>query len=91
LNGCWGGRHAEFNLGSVGMMKGARVVLAEPRVLKGVQAIDFVSIREEEPEVAEGFVGDEFKARKGVLMGDGPSKVGDERFVGGLSREGRPH
>jgi hypothetical protein len=72
-------------------MKGTRVVLAEPRVLKGVRAIDFVSVGEKEPEVAERLVRDEFKARESVLVGDGLSKVSDEGFVRGLSEEGGPY
>jgi hypothetical protein len=37
-------------------MEGTQVVFAEPRVLEGVRAVDFVRVREEKPEVAEGFV-----------------------------------
>jgi hypothetical protein len=72
-------------------MKGARVVLAEPGVLESVGAVDFMCVREEEPEVAEGLVGDEFKARKGILVSDGSSKVSDEGFVRGPGKGGRPH
>jgi hypothetical protein len=73
------------------VIKGARVVLAEPRVLEGVRAVDFVCIREEEPKVAERFVGHKFKARKGVLVSSGSPKVSNEGFVGDLGRGGRPH
>jgi hypothetical protein len=62
-SGCWGSRHAEVGLGTVGVMEGTRVVLAEPRVLEGVGAVNLVSVREEEPEVAEGFARDKLKAR----------------------------
>jgi hypothetical protein len=72
-------------------MKGARVVFTEPRVLKGVRAIDLVSVREEEPEVVEGFTQDEFEARKGVWVGGGLSKVCDEGFVRGPGEGGRLH
>jgi hypothetical protein len=72
------------------MMKGARVVFAEPRVLEGVGAVDLVSIRKEEPEVAEGLVQDELEARKGILVSGGPSKVSDEGFVGSPGEGGRP-
>jgi hypothetical protein len=73
------------------VVKGARVVLAEPRVLEGVGAVDLVCIRKEEPEVTEGLVGDELKARKGVLVSGRSPKVSDEGFVGGLGRGRRSH
>jgi hypothetical protein len=91
LSGGRGIRHDRVRLGSVGVMEGARVVFAEPRVLEGVGAIDFVCIQEEEPEMVEGLVRDEFKLRESVLVGDGSSEVGDEGFVGGLGDGGRPH
>ena len=91
LSGDWSVRHDGVCLGSVGVMKGARVVLAEPRVLESVGAIDFMCIRKEEPEMAEGLVRDEFKLGKSVLVGGGLSKVGDEGLVGGLGEGGRPH
>jgi hypothetical protein len=72
-------------------MKGARVVLAEPRVLESVGAVDFVCVGEEEPKVAEGLARDEFKLGKSVLVGEGPTKVGNERFVGVSSEVGGPH
>jgi hypothetical protein len=61
-------------------MKGAQVVFAEPRVLEGVRAIDFVCVREEEPEVSEGFLGDKLELGNSVWVGDGASKVGDQRW-----------
>jgi hypothetical protein len=91
LSGCWGGGHTKTSLGSVGVMEGAGVVLAEPRVLESVGAVDLVCVGKEEPEVAEGFVRDEFKVREGVLVGDGAPKVSDERFAGSLGGEGGPH
>jgi hypothetical protein len=72
-------------------MKGARVVLAEPGVLEGVGAVNFVCVGEEEPKVTEGLVGDEFKVRKGVLVSDGLSKVSDEGFVRCPGEGGRLH
>ena len=91
LSGNWGVRHDGVCLGSVGVMKGAQVVLAEPRVLESVGAIDFVCIRKEEPEVTEGLVQDKFELGKGVLVGDGLSEVSNEGFVGSLGEGGRPH
>jgi hypothetical protein len=91
LSGGWSVRHDGVHLGSVGVMKGARVILAEPRVLESVGAIDFVCVRKEEPEMAEGLVRDEFELRESVLVSGGSSKVGDEGFVGGLGEGGRPH
>jgi hypothetical protein len=72
-------------------MKGAQVVFTEPRVLEGVRAVDFVCVREEEPEMAEGLIRDEFKLRKGVLVSGRLSEVGDEGSVGCHGEEGRPH
>jgi hypothetical protein len=72
-------------------MEGTRVVLAKPRVFEGVGAVNLVNVREEEPEVAEGFVRDKFKARKGVLVSGGLPKVRNEGFVGGPGEGGRPH
>jgi hypothetical protein len=83
--------HDEACLRSVGVVKGARVVLTEPRVLESVGAVDFVCVRKEEPEVAEVLVWDEFKLRESILVGGRLPKVGDEGFVGGLGRGGRPH
>jgi hypothetical protein len=60
-------------------------------VLEGVGAVDFVCVRKEEPEVAKGLVRDELKLRKGVLVSNGPSKVGDEGFVGSPGKGGRLH
>jgi hypothetical protein len=50
-----------MDLASIGMVEQAGIVFAEPRVLEGVRAINFVCVGEEEPEVLEGFPGDEFK------------------------------
>jgi hypothetical protein len=73
------------------VVEGTRVVLAEPRVLESVGAIDFVRVREEEPEMTEGLVWDEFKLGKGVVIRDGPSKVRDEGSAGSLGEDWRPH
>jgi hypothetical protein len=73
------------------MVKGARVVLAEPRVLEGVGVVDLVCVREEEPKVAEGLMRDKFKARKGVLVSGGSPKVCNEGFVRGPGKGGRSH
>jgi hypothetical protein len=78
-------------LGSIGVIKGAQVVLAEPRVLEGVGAVDFVCVRKEEPEMAERLVRDEFKLRESVLVSGGSSKVSDEGFAGGPGEGWRPH
>jgi hypothetical protein len=72
------------------MVKGARVVLTEPGVLKCVRAIDFMSVGEEEPEVAKGLVWDELKMGEGVWIGSWPREVGDEGSGGRSSVEGRP-
>jgi hypothetical protein len=72
-------------------MEGTGVILAEPRVLESVGAVDLVCVRKEEPEVAEGLVRDKFKVRKGVLVGGGVPKVSDERFAGSPGGGGRPH
>jgi hypothetical protein len=73
------------------VIKGAGVVLAEPRVLKVVGAVDLVCVRKEEPEVVEGLIWNEFEARKGVLVSGGPSKVSDKGFVRGPGKGGRSH
>jgi hypothetical protein len=73
------------------VVKGTRIVFAEPRVLEGVGAVDFVCIGEEKPEVAEGLARDKFKLGKSVLAGDGSTKVSDEGFVGGFGEVGRPY
>jgi hypothetical protein len=91
LSSGWGVRHNEIGLGSVGVMKGARVVLAEPRVLESVGAVNFVCVGKKEPEVTKGFVWDEFELGKGVLVSGRPSKVSDEGFVRGLCEGRRPH
>jgi hypothetical protein len=91
LSSGWHVRHDGVCLGSVGVVKGARVVLAEPRVLEGVGAVDFVCVRKEKPEVVEGLVRDKFKPRNGVLVSGGPSKVGNKGFVRGSDEGGRPH
>jgi hypothetical protein len=54
-------------------------------------AVDFMCVRKEEPEMAEGLIRDEFKLRGSVLVGGGSSKVSDEGFVGGPGEGGRPH
>jgi hypothetical protein len=67
--GLSGGRsvgHDEASLGSIGVMEGTRVVFTEPRVLEGVRVVDFVCVREEKPEVSEGFLGNELELRDGV-------------------------
>jgi hypothetical protein len=72
-------------------MKGTRVVFTEPGVLEGVRTVDFVCVGEEEPEVAEGLVRDEFKMRKGVLVSGGSSKVSNKGSVRDLGEGGRPY
>jgi hypothetical protein len=74
--------HDEAGLGSVGVMKRTRVVFAEPRVLEGVRAVDFLCIREEEPKVPEGFSRDKLELGNGVWIGSGASKVGDQWWDG---------
>jgi hypothetical protein len=71
------------------VVEGTRIVLAEPRVLESMGAVDFVRVRKEEPEVTEGLVRNEFKLGKGVLVSGGPSKVSDEGFAGSLGEGGR--
>jgi hypothetical protein len=75
LSGGWSSGHGQGSLGSVGVMKGAGVVLAEPGVLEGVRAVDFMGLEKEKPEVAKRFPREELKLRNGVLIGDWPSKV----------------
>jgi hypothetical protein len=60
------------------VVKGARVVLTEPRVLEGVRAVDPVSVGEEKPEVTKRLVWDEFELGKGVLVSGGSTEVSDE-------------
>ena len=84
LSGGWSVRHDGACLGSVGVVKGAQVVLAEPRVLEGVGAVDFMCVREEEPKMTEGLVRDELELGKSILVGGWPSEVGDKGSVGCL-------
>jgi hypothetical protein len=65
-------------------MEGARIVFTEPRMLKGVGAVDLMRVGEEEPEVTERFAWDELELGKGVLVGGWLPKVSDEGFVGCL-------
>ena len=60
------------------MVKWAQVVFAEPGMLDGVGAVDFVCLRKEEPEVVEGFPWDKLELGKGVLVGSGLFKVGSK-------------
>jgi hypothetical protein len=60
-------------------------------MLESVGAVDFVRVREEKPEVTEGFVRNEFKLGKGILVSGGPSKVSDEGFAGRFGERGRSH
>jgi hypothetical protein len=53
-------------------------------VLEGVGAVNLVHVREEEPEVSEGFVWDGFELGKGVLVGNRLPKVRDKGSVGCL-------
>ena len=90
--GLGGGRsvgHNETDLGSVGVMKGARVVFTEPRVLEGVGVVDFVGVGEEEPKVSEGFLWNKLELGNGVWIGSGTSKVGDQWWDGGWVRLSR--
>jgi hypothetical protein len=48
------------------MVKGTRVVFAEPGMLKGVRAINFVRLGEVEPKVVKGFPGNELKLGESV-------------------------
>jgi hypothetical protein len=54
-------------------------------MLEGVQAVDLVSLREEEPEVVEGLFWDKLKLGKSVLVGGGSSEVGNKRVDGCFS------
>jgi hypothetical protein len=81
LSDDWSVRHDGAHLGSVRMVEGARVVLAEPRVLEGVGVVDFMCVGEEKPEMTEGLVWDELELGKSVSVGSRPSEVGDERSV----------
>jgi hypothetical protein len=78
LSGGWSGGHDEGGLGSVGMMEGTRIVFTEPRVLEGMRAVNFVRVREEEPEMTKGLIRDKFELGKGVLVGDRSSEVSNE-------------
>jgi hypothetical protein len=91
LSGSWCAGHDKTSLGSIGVIKGARVVFAKPGVLEAVRAVDFMSIGEEKPEVVKGFVRDELELGKGVLIGSGSCKVGDERSIGCLGWKGRSY
>jgi hypothetical protein len=82
LSSCWSGGHIRGGLGSVGMVKGAGIVFAEPRVFKGVGAVDFVHVGEEEPKVMERFIRDELELGKGVWVGSRASEVGDQWWSG---------
>jgi hypothetical protein len=78
LRGGRHGRHGGVSLGSIGVMKWAGVVLAKPGVLESIRAVNFVGLRKEEPEMAEGFPKDELELRKGVLVGGGSSEIGNK-------------
>jgi hypothetical protein len=73
------------------VVKGARVVSTEPRVLEGVGAVDFVCVGEVEPEMAEGLVWNELKLGNGILVGNRPSEVSDKGFIGSPGEGRRPH
>jgi hypothetical protein len=84
LGGGWSVGHDEAGLGSIGMMEGTQVILAEPGVLEGVGAVDLMSVGKEEPEVTEGLIWDELELGKSVLVGGWSPKVSDEGSVGCL-------
>jgi hypothetical protein len=79
LGGGWCGGHDGVGSGSVGMVKWVGVILAKPGVLEGMRVVNFVCLREEEPEMAEGLPWDKLKLRKGVLVGGRSSEVGNKR------------
>jgi hypothetical protein len=60
------------------MMKGAGVVPAEVRMLKGVGTVDFMCLRVEEPEMLEGFSRDEFELGQSIVVGSRSPKVGNK-------------
>jgi hypothetical protein len=91
LDGVGRGGHGGLGLAPVGMMEWARVVFTEPRVLKGVRAIDFVRVREEEPEMPEGFSRDKFELGKGVWIGGGTSEVSHQGVDRCFSEVGRSY
>ena len=66
------------------MVEWTGVVLAEPRMLEGVRAVNFVCSGEEEPEVVEGLSGDELKMGKVILIGGGLSEIGHQGVYGCL-------
>jgi hypothetical protein len=89
LGSGWDGGHDGNSLDSVGMVEGTRVVFAEPGVLEGVRAGDFVCVGEEEPEVAKGFPWNKLELGKSILVGGRSSEVGDKGVDGrpGWKRE----
>ena len=78
LSGGQHGGHDGVNLGSIGVIKWAKVVFAEPEVLEGMRAVNFVGLGEEEPEVVKGLPRDELKLEKSVLIGSRSSEVGNK-------------
>jgi hypothetical protein len=72
-------RHGEGSLGSVGVMEGIRVISAEVGMLEGMGVVDFMSLGEIEPEVAERLSQDELKLGQGVGVDSGSPKVGNKR------------
>jgi hypothetical protein len=91
LSGSWSGGHNGDDLGSIGVMEGTRVVLAEPGVLEGMRVVDLMCLREVEPEVAKGFPWDKLELGKGVLVSGRPSKVGNKGVNRCFDNGGRAH
>jgi hypothetical protein len=91
LSGNWCGGHDGVGLGSVGVVEWAGVVFTEPGVLKGVRVVNLVRLREEEPEVPEGFPWNELELGKGIEVGSGASKVGHQGVVRCSGEVGRSY